>query len=210
MTKLERISRLAIDTSRSVTASPENWKSFLDSAAWLYKYPFREQILIHAQKPEATACAEIGLWNERLHRWVNRGAKGIALIDTSEDKPHLRYVFDVSDTNSRQNIPFALWQTKPDMYPRISEELQNSFGGLEDITDPITVLFGTVMNAVMDNSGDYLEALRHDLYGSFLADQEDLDAIFQGTVADSVAYTVLKRLGFDPNEYIRVYPGRRL
>lgn len=202
MTKLERISRLAVDTSRSVIASPESWKSFLDSAAWLYKYPFRDQILIHAQKPEATACAEIGLWNERLHRWVNRGAKGIALIDTSEDKPHLRYVFDVSDTNSRQNIPFALWQAKPDMYPRISEELQNSFGGLEDITDPITVLFGTVMNAVMDNSGDYLEALRHDLYGSSLADQEGLDAIFQGTVADSVAYTVLKRLGFDPNEYI--------
>ena len=201
-TKLEKISRLALETSRSVTASPENWKSFLDSAAWLYKYPFRDQILIHAQKPEATACAEIGLWNERLHRWVNRGAKGIALIDTSEDKPHLRYVFDVSDTNSRKNIPFALWQAKPDMYPRISEELQNSFGGMEDITDPVTVLFGTVMNAVMDNSGDYLEALRHDLYGSSLADQEDLDAIFQGTVADSVAYTVLKRLGFDPNEYI--------
>ena len=201
-TKLEKISRLALETSRSVTASPENWKSFLDSAAWLYKYPFRDQILIHAQKPEATACAEIGLWNERLHRWVNRGAKGIALIDTSEDKPHLRYVFDVSDTNSRQNIPFALWQAKPDMYPRISEELQNSFGGLEDITDPITVLFGTVMNAVMDNSGDYLEALRHDLYGSLLTDQEDLDAIFQGAVADSVAYSVLKRLGFDPNEYI--------
>ena len=201
-TKLEKISRLALETSRSVTASPENWKSFLASAAWLYKYPFRDQILIHAQKPEATACAEIGLWNERLHRWVNRGAKGIALIDTSEDKPHLRYVFDVSDTNSRQNIPFALWQAKPNMYPRISEELQNSFGGLEDITDPITVLFGTVMNAVMDNSGDYLEALRHDLYGSSLADQEDLDAIFQGTVADSVAYTVLKRLGFDPDEYI--------
>lgn len=201
-TKLEKISRLALETSRSVTASPENWKSFLASAAWLYKYPFRDQILIHAQKPEATACAEIGLWNERLHRWVNRGAKGIALIDTSEDKPHLRYVFDVSDTNSRQNIPFALWQAKPDMYPRISEELQNSFGGLEDITDPITVLFGTVMNAVMDNSWDYLEALRHDLYGSSLTDQEDLDAIFQGTVADSVAYTVLKRLGFDPDEYI--------
>ena len=201
-TKLEKISRLALETSRFVTASPENWKSFLDSAAWIYKYPFRDQLLIHAQKPEATACAEIGLWNERLHRWVNRGAKGIALIDTSEDKPHLRYVFDVSDTNSRQNIPFALWQTKPDMYPRISEELQNSFGGLEDITDPITVLFGTVMNAVMDNSGDYLEALRHDLYGSSLADLEDLDAIFQGAVADSVAYSVLKRLGFNPNEYI--------
>jgi len=201
-TKLEKISRLALETSRSVTASPESWKSFLNSAAWLYKYPFRDQILIHAQKPEATACAEIGLWNERLHRWVNRGAKGIALIDTSEEKPHLRYVFDVSDTNSRQNIPFSLWQAKPDMYPRISEELQNSFGDLGDVTDPVTVLFGTVMNAVMDNSGDYLEALRHDLYGSSLTDQEDLDAIFQGTVADSVAYTVLKRLGFDPNELI--------
>ena len=201
-TKLERISRLALETSRSITASPQQWKAFLDSAAWLYKYPFRDQVLIHAQKPEATACAEIGLWNERLHRWVNRGAKGIALIDTSEEKPHLRYVFDVSDTNSRQNIPFALWQAKPEMYPRIAEELQNSFGELRDTTDPISVLFGTVMNAVMDNAGDYLEALRRELYGSALSSQEELDAVFQTNVADSVAYTVLKRLGFDPNEYI--------
>ena len=201
-TKLERISRLALETSRSITTSPQQWEAFLDSAAWLYKYPFRDQVLIHAQKPEATACAEIGLWNERLHRWVNRGAKGIALIDTSEEKPHLRYVFDVSDTNSRENIPFVLWQAKPEMYPRIAEELQNSFGELGDTTDPISVLFGTVMNAVMDNAGDYLEALRRELYGSSLKDQEELDAIFQTNVADSVAYTVLKRLGFDPNEYI--------
>ena len=201
-TKLERISRLALETSRSITSSTQHWKRFLDSAAWLYKYSFQDQVLIHAQKPEATACAEIGLWNERLHRWVNRGAKGIALIDTSEEKPHLRYVFDVSDTNSRQNIPFALWQPKPEMYPRIAEELQNSFGELGDTTDSISVIFGTVMNAVMDNAGDYLEALRRELYGSSLADQEELDAIFQTNVADSVAYTVLKRLGFDSNEYI--------
>ncbi|MBR3137379.1 MAG: DEAD/DEAH box helicase family protein [Clostridia bacterium] len=201
-TKLERISRLALETSRSITSSTRHWKGFLDSAAWLYKYPFQDQVLIHAQKPEATACAEIGLWNERLHRWVNRGAKGIALIDTTEEKPHLRYVFDVSDTNSRQNIPFALWQPKPEMYPRIAEELQNSFGELGDTTDPISVVFGTVMNAVMDNAGDYLETLRRELYGSSLTDQEELDAIFQTNVADSVAYTVLKRLGFDPNEYI--------
>ena len=201
-TKLERISRLALETSRSITSSTQHWKRFLDSAAWLYKYSFQDQVLIHAQKPEATACAEIGLWNERLHRWVNRGAKGIALIDTTEEKPHLRYVFDVSDTNSRQNIPFALWQPKPEMYPRIAEELQNSFGELGDTTDPISVVFGTVMNAVMDNAGDYLEALRRELYGSSLTDQEELDAIFQTNVADSVAYTVLKRLGFDPNEYI--------
>ncbi len=201
-TKLERISRLALETSRSITSSTQHWKGFLDSAAWLYKYSFQDQVLIHAQKPEATACAEIGLWNERLHRWVNRGAKGIALIDTSEEKPHLRYVFDVSDTNSRQSIPFSLWQAKPEMYPRIAEELQNSFGELGDTTDPISVIFGTVMNAVMDNAGDYLEALRREVYGSSLTDQEELDAIFQTNVADSVAYTVLKRLGFDPNEYI--------
>ena len=104
-TKLERISRLALDATLSVASSPDHWKAFLDSAAWLYKYPFRDQVLIHAQKPEATACAEIGMWNERLHRWVNKGAKGIALIDTSDEKPHLRYVFDVSDTNSRQKLP---------------------------------------------------------------------------------------------------------
>ena len=167
-TKLERISRLALDATLSVASSHDHWKAFLDSAAWLYKYPFRDQVLIHAQKPEATACAEIGMWNERLHRWVNKGAKGIALIDTSDEKPHLRYVFDVSDTNSRQNIPLKLWQPTSEMHARISEELENSFGDLGGVSDLTSAVFGTALNAVMDNQKDYLDALLKELGGSEL------------------------------------------
>ena len=99
--KLERISALSTETTRHLTDTPETWMRFLDSAAWFYKYSFADQVLIAAQRPDATACAELELWNRVFNRWVNRGAKGIALIDDSGDRPHLRYVFDVKDTNNR-------------------------------------------------------------------------------------------------------------
>ena len=201
-TKLERISRLALDATLSVASSPDHWKTFLDSAAWLYKYPFRDQVLIHAQKPEATACAEIGMWNERLHRWVNKGAKGIALIDTSDEKPHLRYVFDVSDTNSRQNTPLKLWQQTPTMEARISEELENSFGDLGGVSDLTSAVFGTALNAVTDNQKDYLDALLKELGGSELSGTDGVDVTFQLLLGVSVAYTVLKRLGYDAGIYL--------
>ena len=201
-TKLERISRLALDATLSVASSPDHWKAFLDSAAWLYKYPFRDQVLIHAQKPEATACAEIGMWNERLHRWVNKGAKGIALIDTSDEKPHLRYVFDVSDTNSRQSVPLKLWQQAPDMEARISEELENSFGDLGGVSDLTSAVFGTALNAVTDNQKDYLDALLRELSGSELSGTDGVDVTFQLLLGVSVAYTVLKRLGYDAGIYL--------
>lgn len=122
------ISELARQTTERLTQSVDNWKRFLDSAAWLYKYPFHEQVLIHAQRPDATACAPIELWNNAFKRWVNRGAKGIAIIDNSGHKPALRYVFDVSDTNTRYNVPFSLWQTRPEYEAQIIEELENHFG----------------------------------------------------------------------------------
>lgn len=128
-TKLQNISELARQTTERLTQSVDNWKRFLDSAAWLYKYPFHEQVLIHAQRPDAKACAPIELWNSRFRRWVNRGAKGIAIIDDSGHKPALRYVFDVSDTNTRYNIPFRLWQTKSQYTAQIIEELQKPFRG---------------------------------------------------------------------------------
>ena len=201
-TKLERISRLALDATLSVASSPDHWKAFLDSAAWLYKYPFRDQVLIHAQRPEATACAEIGMWNERLHRWVNKGAKGIALIDTSDEKPHLRYVFDISDTNSRQNTPLKLWQQAPNMEARISEELENSFGDLGGVSDLTSAVFGTALNAVTDNQKDYLDAFLKELGGSELSGMDGADVTFQVLLGVSVAYTVLKRLGYDAGIYL--------
>lgn len=131
-TKLQRMSELSIRATNGLPHSIDTWLRFLDSAAWLYKYPFHEQVLIHAQRPDAKACASMELWNNTFKRWVTKGAKGIALIDGSGEKPKLRYNFDVSDTNSRYNIPFSLWQQKEQDENQIIEELSNRFGEPEE------------------------------------------------------------------------------
>ncbi len=114
-TKLQIITELSERTMQKLTGTYENWTAFLHTAAWNYKYSFAEQILIYAQRPDATACAPIELWNEKLRRWVNSGAKGIALIDDSHEKLTLRYVFHISDTSSRYNDTVYLW-VMPDRY----------------------------------------------------------------------------------------------
>ena len=200
-TKLQTISELVRQTTERLTQSVDNWKRFLDSAAWLYKYPFHEQVLIHAQRPDAKACAPIELWNSRFRRWVNRGAKGIALIDDSGHKPALRYVFDVSDTNTRYNIPFRLWQTKSQYTAQIIEKLQNNFGdtGAENANMAATVL-GISINAVSDNYRDYYEELLKAADNSALADMSDdeISSTFVLQLMTSVSHTVLVRLGIDP------------
>ena len=200
-TKLQNISELARQTTERLTQSVDNWKRFLDSAAWLYKYTFHEQVLIHAQRPDATACAPIELWNNAFKRWVNRGAKGIAIIDDSGQKPALRYVFDISDTNTRYNIPFRLWQTKPEYEAQIVEELQNHFGdtGAENANMAATVL-GISINAVSDNYRDYYEELLKAADNSALADMSDdeISSTFVLQLMTSVSHTVLVRLGIDP------------
>ena len=200
-TKLQNISELARQTTERLTQSVDNWKRFLDSAAWLYKYPFHEQVLIHAQRPDAKACAPIELWNSRFRRWVNRGTKGIALIDDSGHKPALRYVFDVSDTNTRYNIPFRLWQTKSQYTAQIIEELQNHFGdtGVENADIAATVL-GISINAVSDNYRDYYEELLKAADNSALADMSDdeISSTFVLQLMTSVSHTVLVRMGIDP------------
>ena len=110
--KVQSIIELAQETLLRITGSVQEWESFLDSAAWLYKSPFHEQTLIYAQRPDARACASFELWNDRMRRWINRGAKGIALIDDSGEKPSLKYVFDVSDTRPMANLPFRLWEMR--------------------------------------------------------------------------------------------------
>ena len=199
-TKLQNISELAAQTTQQLTQSVDSWKSFLHSVAWLYKYPFHEQVLIHAQRPDATACAPIELWNNAFKRWVNRGAKGIAIIDDSGQKPALRYVFDISDTNTRYNIPFRLWQTKPEYEAQIVEELQNHFGdtGAENANMAATVL-GISINAVSDNYRDYYEELLKAADNSALADMSDdeISSTFVLQLMTSVSHTVLVRLGID-------------
>ncbi len=200
-TKLQNISELARQTTERLTQSVDNWKRFLDSAAWLYKYPFHEQVLIHAQRPDAKACAPIELWNSRFRRWVNRDAKGIALIDDSGHKPALRYVFDVSDTNTRYNIPFRLWQTRPEYEAQIIEELENHFGETgTDNTDLAAIVLGISINAISDNYRDYYEELLKAADNSALADMSDdeISSTFMLQLMTSVSHTVLVRLGIDP------------
>lgn len=211
-TKLQVMSELAAQATEQLTQSVDSWKSFLDSAAWLYKYPFHEQVLIYAQRPDAKACAPIELWNSRFKRWINRGAKGIALIDDSGQMPALRYVFDVSDTNTRYDIPFQLWQIKPKYEAQIIEELQNHFGetGTEDI-ELSTAVLGIAINAVSDNYRDYYAELLKVVDNSALADmsEDEISSTFMLQLMISVGHTVLVRLGIDPATIFHGNKSRR-
>lgn len=205
-TKLQKVSALSRDTMNRLTHSTDEWLRFLDSAAWLYKYPWHEQVMIYAQRPDATACAPIELWNSpRFKRWVNKGAKGIALIDDSGDRTRLRYVFDVSDTHTRSKIPFALWQLHEEDEERVLEELANRFGEIDEYAElPFCdQLNGVIHNAVQDNGADYRSALLQSLSGSNLEeyDEFNISVWFEEMLEKSAAYVVMRRLGLSPREY---------
>lgn len=167
-TKLQLITELSERTTQKLTGTYENWTAFLRTAAWNYKYSFAEQILIHAQRPDATACASIDLWNEKLRRWVNKGAKGIALIDDSREKLTLRYVFDISDTSSRNSESVYLWTIQTRHEEAVTEALENAFGELEDKTTFAETLISAAGNLVDDNLTDYLTELMQVRTDSFL------------------------------------------
>ena len=117
------------EAQRQLTGSLERWQSFLATASRLYKYPYHEQVMIHAQRPDATACAEFDVWNNTMRRYVRRGSKGIALIDTSGDRERLRYVFDVSDTGTRPNSrSLNLWELREEHIPAVSSMLEKNYG----------------------------------------------------------------------------------
>ena len=205
-TKLQKVSALSHDTMNRLTHSTDEWLRFLDSAAWLYKYPWHEQVMIYAQRPDATACAPIELWNSpQFKRWVNKGAKGIALIDDSGDRTRLRYVFDVSDTHTRSKIPFALWQLQEEQEERVLEELANRFGEIDEYAElPFSdQLNGIIHNAVQDNGADYRSALLQSLAGSNLEEYDEFNVSvwFEEMLEKSAAYVVMRRLGLSPREY---------
>ncbi len=145
------------------------WRAFLHSAAYQYKYPFADQVLIHAQRPFATACAETQLWNNHFGRWVNRGATGIALIEGRGNKHYLKYVFDVSDTHHRDNKPFDIWSLKPEYEGDVIEALQNRFLDEEMQIKKITeAVMLSAINLASDNITDYLYELSCATEDSFL------------------------------------------
>ena len=200
--KYERIVALSDETVKHLTDSPETWMRFLSSAAWHYKYSFADQVLISAQRPDATACAPIELWNTVFKRWVNKGAKGIALIDDSGERPRLRHVFDVSDTNTRYDMPFSLWEAKPEYNDRILEELQDAFGEVQ-ATDLGEAILEIAFNATTDNFQDYFDTLLESAESSEFSELNEADArgVFVVQAATAVAYCSMIRLGYDPANY---------
>ena len=196
--KLQNISALSNKIGKSL-ADYENWTAFLKSAAWQYKYPFQDQILIYAQRPDATACASIDVWNKRLKSWINRGAKGIALLREGDRGQYLDYVFDISDTHSLDNTRVRLWQYNSRFDEAIIETLENSFGELKSKNSITDAVISAAQNAVEDSKADYLSELKYAKENSFLdgLDELNIDVEFQRTAESSIAYIVLQRLGIN-------------
>ena len=198
------LTELYLETQRSVTA-PDQWRAFLASACRNYRLSFDEQLLVFAQRPEATAVLEIERWNRQFGRWVNRGANGIAVFDGEHNgKPRLKYYFDISDTHeARFPRPVPLWTVRVEYAPDIIETLENSFGELERKEDLGEALLSAAKNAVEDNMPDYLSELKTLTEGSFLEelDELNLEVEYRRAVQNSIGYMLLVRCGLDPSEY---------
>ena len=200
--KYRIILEMASQTARNIASNADRYTDFLITAANNYKYSFKEQLLIHAQKPDATACAEIDTWN-KLGRWVNKGTKGIALLIDRDVPYKLRHVFDISDTNSRSGRNITLWQMKPEYEYAVSESLQASFGDVEEPRDFPHLLMDISGYAVEDSLSDYLMELNAVKAGSFLEELDDtsLEAWLKTTLKSSVAFMALSRAGYEPRQY---------
>lgn len=204
--KYQLINEMASETLKEITQNGESWIKFLNTASNNYKYSFNEQVLIYAQKPNATACADIETWNKKLRRWVNKGAKGIALLSIENGRNVLRHVFDISDTHSGINKEFKLWEIKPSYENGIIETLENSFGNLEVKSNLAEAIYSSSINLVEDNYQDYLVDLKDVLDGSLLEGMQDVDleGNFIVLLAKSISYMSMKRCGIDPTEHFNV------
>ena len=200
--KLDSIVELAAQKTREISANSGNYMAFLTTAAHNFKYNFRDQLLIYAQKPDATACAQIDFWNKH-GRYVNQGTRGIALLVDTDQGYKLRYVFDMSDTNSRQGRMIPIWKMEPRYENAVIEALENSYGEFPDRSGLAACLLETAKVIVEDNFGDYLTELRGIKEGSLLEELDDLstEAWFKGLVESSVAFIMLTRCGIDPMDY---------
>ena len=198
------LTELYRETQRKVTA-PSEWQAFLASACRNYRLTFDEQLLVYAQRPDATAVLEIERWNRQFGRWVNRGANGIAVFDGEHNgKPRLKYYFDISDTHeARFPRPVPLWTVREEYAPDIIETLENSFGELEHKEDLGEALLSVAKNAVEDNMPDYLSELKTLTEGSFLEelDELNLEVEYRRAVQNSIGYMLLVRCGLDPSDY---------
>ena len=205
MTKYVKISVLARETAKKVCRGREQWIRYLDVASRLYKYPFEDQLLIYAQRPDATACASLEMWNERMFCWINRGAKGIALIDGESERPKLRYVFDVSDVHKARRIgkdPF-IWHLREEHKEVVLAELEHIYGSTNDSLPFENRIYEIAERIAEDFYEEAVDEVIEEAANSFLEDL-DGDAVavrFREMLVQSVSYTILKRCGCDMTEF---------
>ena len=202
--KAEFYRQMAEQVSTRLVGSWKEWTAFLTTAARLYKYPFHEQMMIYAQRPDATACAEYDLWNEKMGRYVRRGSKGIALVDDSGDRPRLRYVFDISDTGTREHsrTPW-LWQLEEQHIGPVSAMLERNYGVAgDDLAQQLTDVAGKLASEYWD---EHQQDFRYIVDGSFLEEYDDLniEVQFKSAATVSIAYALMSRCGLDTGQYFQ-------
>ena len=202
--KLQLYSQMADEAARKVAGSYQSWTGFLETAARLYKYPFNEQLMIYAQRPDAVACAEYDFWNDRMRRYVRRGSKGIALIDTSSDNPRLRYVFDVSDTGGWDNsVPIWRWQYREEYAFTVSAALERAYdvsaeGGIEMQLEQIA---SQLAREYWDNNQrDIIDIIDDSFLEEY--DEFNIGAAFRNAATVSIIYSLLSRCGLEPRDYL--------
>ena len=200
--KTEEYLVLAQRTANGLTRYWESWTDYLTTASRLYKYPFADQLMIYAQRPDATACADYDVWNSRMNRYVRRGSKGIALLDESSGFPRLHYVFDVSDTRVRRNSRDPeVWQLNDDLFQPVSEMLAREYGiHHERLSQQIADIAGKLAESYWDNNSSDILGI---VDGSFLMDYDEAgqELQFKSAAAISIMYTILERCGFEPEGY---------
>ncbi len=202
--KAEFYRQMAEQVSTQLVGSWKEWTAFLSTAARLYKYPFHEQMMIYAQRPDATACAEYDLWNEKMGRYVRRGSKGIALVDDSGDKPRLRYVFDISDTGTREHsrTPW-LWQLEEQHIGPVSAMLERNYDVAGDnLAQQLIDVAGKLASEYWD---EHQQDFRYIVDGSFLEEYDDLniEVQFKSAATVSIAYALMSRCGLDTEQYFQ-------
>ena len=206
MARLQEIRGLAEYTAKDVSSSPKDWMKYLDTAAKLYRYPFSDTLLIHAQRPDATACVSLEAWNQRMGRWVNRGAKGIALIDDTGPRRQLRYVFDVSDTHMvKGGRTPNLWQLQKEQEEAVLDHLADAYGLEGGDTESLSnALMAVASYMAEENLEEAMEGLQYEIEDSFLygLDEDSIRVMFRELYSNSAFYILSRRCGLDPMEYL--------
>ncbi len=202
--KYQEYRQMADTAERQLTSSYKSWTQFLRTAARLYKYPYNEQVMIHAQRPDATACAEYDFWNKKMGRFVRRGSTGIALIDTSGQKPQLRYVFDMADTGEREHSrPMHLWQFRAEHEDAVAAALERSYGvsGKDGIVEQME---SAAAKLAREYWADYKRDILHNIDDSYLDgyDEFNTEVQFRNAAKVSITYMLMSRCGLEPEAYL--------